>query len=56
MGTGHKWMPNRLEFAVEKATNQAKGLAEKYKKPESYYLDMALRNKWIENWYRSMGL
>jgi hypothetical protein len=56
MRAGHKWMPNILEIAVKKATKQAKGLAKKHRKPEIYYLDMALRNKWIENWYRSMGL
>jgi len=45
MRVGHKWIPELLEYSVKKATNQAKGLAEKYGKDVCYYLTMALKNR-----------
>ena len=51
---GREWRPKLAQFSVEKATNQALGLAKKWKKPECYYLSMALKNKWVINYYQSM--
>jgi hypothetical protein len=50
-----KWKPLLAQYSVEKATNQAVALAEKWKKPECHYLNMALKNKWITNFYNSMN-
>jgi len=52
---GRKWKPKLAQFAVEKATNQALGLAKKWKKRECHYLSMALKNKWVISYYQSMA-
>lgn len=46
-----KWISLVGQFSVEKATNRALALAKKWKKPECYYLNMALKNKWITSFY-----
>jgi len=50
-----KWEPLLAQFSVEKATNQALALAEKWKKLKCHYLLMALKNKWITNFYNGMS-
>lgn len=52
---GRKWKINLAQFSVEKATNQALGLAKKWKKPECHYLNMALKGKWVTNFYQSLA-
>lgn len=52
---GKKWKINLAQFSVEKATNQALALAKKWKKSECHYLNMALKNKWVTNFYKSMA-
>jgi hypothetical protein len=37
-----------------KTINQAEGLAKYYNKDVCYYLEMSLRNKWLENYCFSM--
>jgi hypothetical protein len=51
---GRKWRPKLAQFSVEYATNLALSLANKWKKPECHYLSMALKNKWVINYYQSM--
>lgn len=53
---GRRWMPGRAEYAIKRATNLARRLAEMQNKPVWDYLWMALEKQWIENWYLSMGV
>ena len=51
-----EWNPTFAENALERATNQALELAKKGEKNVSYYLDMALKNGWIANWYGAFAM
>ncbi|MEM1544787.1 MAG: hypothetical protein QW795_08915 [Candidatus Bathyarchaeia archaeon] len=51
---GLDWRPLLAQFSVEKVTNWAKRMAERYNKPICHYLTMALERKHIENYYKAM--
>jgi hypothetical protein len=50
------WNPVFAEDALKKATNQVLELTKNGEKPLAYYLDMAIRNGWIANWYGAFAM
>lgn len=52
---GLRWKPNLAQFSVERSTNWAKAMAERYNKSVCHYLTMTLERDHIKNFYKSMS-
>jgi len=46
----------RITLGFRKAVYQSIELSKRENRPLHYYLEMALKNRWIEHWIESMGV